>query len=255
MTTRSVTCGMLLLLLAMLLPACTPPVTTPIGTVDFTPAGKARHETLLVFLPGIWDSAAVFVDEGFIAAAEARGSEADMMGVEAHIGYYKEKKLLQRLREDVVVPARQAGYRHIWLIGISLGGFGALWYDIENPGDLDGVVALSPYLGERETVDEVAQAGGMGAWQPSPNMATDEQHRIWMRLKAYLRAEKSVGRLYLGYGRHDKFAKADGLLAAVMPPNQVLTVEGGHDWPTWRVLWHDVLQCFPPGRRTPGTPP
>lgn len=235
----------LLTALAALLSSCTPPTTIPIGTVNFMQSGAGRHQTLLVFLPGLRDSAEVYADEGFIAAARACGIEADMVGVEAHLGYYVEKKFLQRLQEDIIAPAKRQGYRQIWLVGISLGGFGALWYDVEHPDDLTGVVALAPYLGEPPVVSEVGLAGGLAAWKPSTESALDDQRKIWRGLKAYQLREKNSSRVFLGYGRQDKFAQADGLLAAVLPGDQVFTTDGGHDWQTWRVLWDRVLPRLP----------
>ena len=235
-----------LLTMAMtLLTSCTPPVTVPIGTVNFTSSGGKRQQTLLVFLPGLRDSAAVFADEGFVAAARAKGIEADMIGVEAHLGYYVEKKFLQRMKQDVIDPAKRQGYRQIWLVGISLGGFGALWYDVENPGDLTGIVALAPYLGEPEVIGEVGQGGGLAAWHPAAHGDIDDQNKIWRGLKEYETGGKNRQRLYLGYGQDDKFAEADGLLAAVLPPDQVFTGTGGHDWPTWRNLWERILPKLP----------
>lgn len=239
---------MLFAIAVMLLVSCTPPVTVPIGTVNFTqPGGGKQHQTLLVFLPGLRDPAAVFANEGFVAAARTKGFEVDMIGVEAHVGYYMEKKFLQRMKEDVIDPAKRRGYRQIWLIGISLGGFGALWYDVENPGDLAGIVALAPYLGEPEVIGEVGRAGGFAAWNPPADRVLDDQYKIWRGLKNYERQEKNRQRVYLGYGLDDKFAKADGLLATVLPSDQVFTVAGDHDWPTWRILWERILPKLPVG--------
>jgi pimeloyl-ACP methyl ester carboxylesterase len=230
------------ILLALFLLSCTPPVTVPIKTVDFTPPGGKRRPTLLVFLPGLRDRSAVFADRGFISAVRASGVDADMIGVDAHLGYYEKKQFLQRMKEDVVDPAKRQGYRDIWLVGISLGGFGALWYDIENPGDLAGVVALSPYLGEPEVVEEVARAGGLKGWRPAANLELDDQHRIWRGLKSYESPERRLNRLYLGYGLEDKFATPDGMLAALLPPEQLFTMKGGHHWPVWRALWDAILK-------------
>ena len=30
-----------------------------------------------------------------------------------------------------------------------------------------------------------------------------------------------------------------------LPPEQVFTIEGGHDWPQWRQLWRNVLDVLP----------
>lgn len=238
-------------LLALFLFSCTPPITVPVKTVNFTPSDGKRRATLLVFLPGLRDRSAVFADKGFISALRASGVEADMIGVDAHLEYYVKKQFLVRMKEDVIDPAKRQGYHNIWLVGISLGGFGALWYDIENPGDLAGVVALSPYLGEPEVVAEVARAGGLAAWHPAGNAELDDQHRIWRGLKSYESSERSLNRLYLGYGLEDKFATPDGLLAALLPPEQVFTIEGGHHWPVWRALWNAILKSRALTQTTP----
>lgn len=232
----------LFVLAALLLTSCTPPTTVPIKTVAFSQTGEKHRHTLLVFLPGIRDKAAVFAEEGFVAAVHANGIQADMIGVEAHLDYYVKKEFLPRLKADVIAPAKRLGYDNIWLVGVSLGGFGALWYDIENPGDLAGIVALAPYLGEPEVVEEVARAGGLTGWHPQMNIGIDDQHKIWRGLKSYERRERCEGRVYLGYGRQDKFAAPDGMLAAVLPPAQVFTIEGGHDWSAWRPLWDSILK-------------
>jgi len=229
-------------LLALFLLSCTPPIIVPVKTVNFTPPGGKRRPTLLVFLPGLRDNSAVFADKGFISAVRASGFEADMIGVDAHLGYYVKKQFLARMKEDVIDPAKRQGYRNIWLVGISLGGFGALWYDVENPGDLAGVVAFSPYLGEPEVVAEVARAGGLKGWRPAGNAEMDDQHRIWRGLKSYESANRSLNRLYLGYGDKDKFATPDGMLAAVLPREQVFTFKGGHHWSVWRALWDAILK-------------
>src|SRR5512136_2316812 len=94
--------SVILVVLALLLSACSPPVTVPIGTVDFRQPGAQRQRTLVVFLPGIHDRAKAFADEGFVAALRACGVKADMIGVEAHIGYYEKREFLPRLRNDVI---------------------------------------------------------------------------------------------------------------------------------------------------------
>ena len=232
----------LLALLAIFLSSCTPPTTVPIGTVDFTPSGGPRRDTLLVFLPGLRDKSRVFAERGFVSAVKRNGIKADMIGVDAHVGYYKKREFLKRVKEDVIDPARRKGYRRIWLVGISLGGFGALWFDIENPGDVTGVVALSPYLGEPEVAAEVAAAGGLAAWKPPPGSSLDDQHRIWRGVKSYEHRDKNLKRLYLGYGLRDKFALPDSLLAAVIPGDQTFTMDGGHTWKVWRALWERILK-------------
>jgi len=225
--------------------SCAPLTTVPIGTVAFSQQGTKRQQTLLVFLPGIRDRAGVFADEEFVSAVLESGFSADMIGVEAHLDYYVEKQFLPRLKQDVIDPARQQGYRNIWLVGISLGGFGAIWYDIEHPGDLTGIVALAPYLGDPEMITEVAESGGISVWQPPENIENDDQRKIWRGLKSYRDGSRTVNRFYLGYGMRDKFALSCGMLAQILPAGQVFTNTGGHDWSSWKPLWNAILRKMP----------
>ena len=46
----------------------------------------------------------------------------DVISVDAHFGYYKNRDLVPRLHDDVITPAQQNGYEKIWLLGVSMGG-------------------------------------------------------------------------------------------------------------------------------------
>jgi len=229
-------------LLLMIITACAPETVVPMRTVNFSNERMPQRQTLIVFLPGRGDSVERFREEGVIAAAKTAGVDADMIGAEAHIGYYLERTFLPRLREDIILPAKRHGYRKIWLVGISLGGFGSIWYDIEHPGEVTGVVALAPYLGEQEIVDEVKEAGGLVKWNPSPGENIDEQRKIWVRLKSYLLKERNAGRVFLAFGQEDRFAEANRMLAEILPLEQSFTTIGGHDWSTWKFLWKEILK-------------
>ena len=54
-----------------------------------------------------------------------------MTVADIHLSYYITRTAIQRLREDVILPARASGYKRISLAGISLGGLGALYHAIE----------------------------------------------------------------------------------------------------------------------------
>ena len=104
---------------------------------------------LVVMLPGAYSRPVEFVDEGFVDALRQGGMAADVVIADAHMGYVADRSIIRRVREDVVLPARQAGYRQVWLVGISLGGFAALGYAVQHGAEIDGVLALAPYLGSR----------------------------------------------------------------------------------------------------------
>jgi pimeloyl-ACP methyl ester carboxylesterase len=151
-----------------------------------------------------------------------------------HVG---DRSPLERLRSEIVLPARAAG-TSIWLNGISLGGLFALDYAATYPGEIDGICLLAPYLGNRILTNEIAQAPGLAAWQPGVLAETDEERRIWSHIKSR-RADS--GPLYLGFGQGDRFSAAHELLAATLPADAVDVIPGGHDWPTWSRLWENFL--------------
>jgi len=213
------------------------PTPVPIRTVSYP--GKGQPRTLVVLLPGRRDSPEDFGRFDFPELAARAGAHVDMVAVDAHLGYYFKRMLVDRLQEDVIAPARKR-YDRIWLVGISIGGTGSILYSAEHPENVDGILLLAPYLGEKELIDEVAAAGGLRGWKPPEALAPDDfQRRMWVWLKG-----GSQGRipLYLGYGRSDSFARANGLLGETLPPERVFTAPGGHGWKAWRALWEAFLK-------------
>ena len=182
-----------------------------------------------------------FKSEGFAEAVREAKPAVDMIGVDAHMGYYLKGIFPARLREDVIIPAKEKGYDRIWLIGVSLGGLGALWYDGRYPGDLAGVVAIAPYLGEPETSREISLAGGLAKWNPGYIAPNDFPKQIWRGLKMYTQRKKNFSNVYVGYGLQDGFAATNAVFCRVLPEKQVSTCNGGHDWDTWRLLWAEIL--------------
>jgi pimeloyl-ACP methyl ester carboxylesterase len=228
------------------------PVTVPIGTLRLQAPCTPRPDTLLVMLPGSYSRPEEFVDEGLVAAVRERGIVADIVVVDAHVGYYSDRSIVYRLRQDVIEPARTQGYRQVWLIGVSIGAFGALIYAEAQPQQVDGIVALGPYLGKRGLVEEIRAQGGLQRWR-APVGALDPADIdtiVWRWLQAYAGAAQPPQRppLFLGYGLDDRFRVSDDLLAAALPPARVFTADGGHDWGPWRALWARTLVALPLAR-------
>lgn len=204
-----------------------------------------RAPTLVVMLPGAYSRPPEFVEAGFPQTLREAGVAADICIADSHVGYYSDRSILRHLREEIVLPARAQGYEKIWLVGISLGGFGALGYAVRHGAEIDGVLAIAPYLGPRRLTQEIAAAGGPRAWRAAGLDASaaggaDELDReLW---RAFTEAEGGAGAgprppVYLGYGLSDRFADAHQRFAELMPAAQVATAAGGHDWPAWRALW------------------
>lgn len=216
------------------------PTPAPLRQVSF--AGTGQPQTLVVLLPGRHDSPRDFQRAGVPELAARAGASVDMVAVDAHLGYYLKGMILDRLHEDVIAPARQR-YRRIWLVGVSIGGAGALLYAERHPGNVNGIVLLAPFLGQEERIAEIAAAGGLRAWKPPETLAPDDhERRIWSWLARYANGAGERIPLYLGFGTGDSFARANGLLAEVLPPDRVFTVAGGHDWKAWRALWERFVR-------------
>jgi pimeloyl-ACP methyl ester carboxylesterase len=191
----------------------------------------------MVWLPGAYHAARDFVTAGFAEAVRARRTALDLIFVDMELQHVGDRSALERLRSDIVLPARAAGIS-IWLGGISLGGSFALHYAALHSDELDGLCLLAPYLGNRILTDEIARAPGVAAWQPDELAQIDEERRIWRYIKSR-RADSWP--LYLGFGRDDRFAAAHELLAATLPAGSVDAIAGAHEWPTWSALWENFL--------------
>ncbi len=224
-----------------------PPVLPRMDSLRLPGPCPSRSDTLVVLLPGAYSRPPEFVEAGFPQALRERGSNADVLIVDSHLGYFTDGSALRRLREEVVLPARAQGYRRVWLVGISLGGFGALGYAVRHGSEIDGVLALAPYLGPRRLTQEMAAAGGPRAWRAAgldtsaPDASDELDRELWRTFSGPVGGQPPLPPVHLGYGLDDRFAGAHRRFAELLPPERVRTAPGGHDWPAWRALWGDWL--------------
>ncbi len=212
----------------------------PVVKIEYR--GPVDSKILIVFLPGIGDLAEDFERQGFVHDLQRHHVSADAVAVDAHFGYYAKRIVLERITEDVLAAATDAGYREIWLVGVSLGGFGAACYAAQHHERVSGLVLLAPYLGENAIANEIAEAGGVARWNAGPAASHDFVRGLWQWLKHHVSHGEPRPPIYLGYGTGDKFARTNGVLAAALPPAQVFAIAGGHDWRTWRKLWRLFLE-------------
>jgi pimeloyl-ACP methyl ester carboxylesterase len=202
-------------------------------------ACKTQAPVLLVLLPGANMTPEEMAAEGMLTAVRKQGLAVDVVVAGAGLEYVYDGSIMDRLHSDVIAPYRERGYRRIWLAGISLGGFVALGYSMRHPGEVEGVIALAPYLGRRQLIQEITAAGGPARWGPSQVPRPDDiDQRLWRWLAAL---PADAPQVYLGYGRDDRFAAGHQLLAQLLPPSHVKSAPGGHDWPPWRQLWSEWL--------------
>jgi pimeloyl-ACP methyl ester carboxylesterase len=204
--------------------------------------------TCIICLPGAYQAAADLSSCGFDLRVRERALSIDLAFVDVDPSYLGDRRPLERLKHEIVLPARAMGYRSIWMAGISLGGFFALDYAASNPDDLDGLCLLAPYLGSRMLTREIAAASGLAAWTAGTARESDDERRIWRFIQArHPLAPRADGRpwcapaLYLGYGSEDRFSDAHRLMAEALPADAVDVVPGGHDSGTWTLLWENFL--------------
>ncbi len=229
----------LLLLLTLLSAGCSRlrPAPVPLRTIEIEP-GVPGSRSLVVLLPGRRDSPEDFERFGWGELARKAGVGARIVAADAHLGYYYRRTILDRLREDVIAPARAQGVDRIWLAGVSLGGTGSILYSNEHPEDVRGIALFAPFLGEEEVRKEIEAAGGLRGWMPpQPLDPADFQRQMW----AWLKTEPATP-IYLGWGTRDDFAPINGLLAKALPAERVFTTPGGHDWRAWTNLWEQFLE-------------
>jgi pimeloyl-ACP methyl ester carboxylesterase len=198
---------------------------------------------LVVLLPGLSGSPENFAYANFAADAATAGVAADLVAADARLSYYyRRHDIVERLRQDVIEPARARGYRQIWMVGVSLGATSALLYVDDHPGEIAGLFLIAPFLGERRVVDEVAAAGGIERYRPPAALApSDIQHRVWRALDSSLPGGDRPIPLYVGYGDSDRFLRSDRMLAAALPAGHVFSTPGHHGWITWKRIWRKFL--------------
>lgn len=217
------------------------PARTPIPTRTWKAPGETRPTTLIVFLSGRGDRMEDFDRRGFLEELRRAGIHADVTAADAHLGYYRRRTVITRVREDIIAPARAAGYRRVVIVGISLGGLGGLLGERETSGLADALVVIAPYLGERPALfSQVAAAGGPEAWSAGRGPLKGKvDELIWTFLG---RHHRDLPPTWLAYGTEDSFRQGQALFATLLPPARVRTVPGGHTWSTWLQLWRELCE-------------
>jgi pimeloyl-ACP methyl ester carboxylesterase len=255
-TSRSIGLLRIFLFLLVFVLGCYPAPKVPIDTLRYD-APTVDHRLLFVYLPGNGDPLTAFEKNGLVQALRTRNLQADVIAVNAHLGYYMNGSIFIRLKQDVIDPAKARGYRQIWFVGNSLGGYGSLSYTLQYPHDITGVILLGPFLGEKKTIREISDAGGLQRWEPGdiPRKSKEDWEKyLWKWIKDADQhqcfrdktgngevRDNCPGWIYLGYGKHDRFSYGQSFMAQYLPSGQVFEIDGGHDWQTWTKLWNLIL--------------
>lgn len=213
--------------------------TGPIPVKIIPAPQRSLRPPLVVVLPGRGDDLDDLAASGIAAAVQQAWPEADVELAGATLGYYLDGNIATHLHTDVIAPARQNGYREIWLAGASMGGMGALLYERSNPHDVTGLVLMAPFMGKPSLIQAVATAGGPAKWAPGPVPAAvgpdNYQQEMWRLVKGWGADPKEAARIWLICGHEDRFIDAARLMAPMLPAAHYLEPPGGHDWPIWDV--------------------
>jgi pimeloyl-ACP methyl ester carboxylesterase len=202
--------------------------------------GSSQSKNLLILMPGAGNRHTSFEENGFLKSAVDAHLNADILTVDTSYEQFSDLSIERRLHEEVVLPALAQGYKHIWMGGISLGGFGTLVYARRNSNMLAGLVLIAPYLGNKGTLAEIRAAGGLDNWSPKIVDDHDERH-VWEMIKKYSSHSSEALPLFLLYGTEDRFVEFHQLLATRLASDAITTVSGGHDWPVWQALWQHFI--------------
>jgi len=223
-------------LATLFLAGCVAAPTAPLASLDYRNDDGARQRNLLVMLRGFGADNSIFAEEGIIDKIRSRNLPFDVIAPDIHFGYYRAQTVEVRLKEDVIDPARRQGYEQIWLAGFSMGGLGCLLYVRNHPGEIDGVLLTSPFLGWPSIHHEIRHAGGIAAWTKTSDDPEDWERMIWSWIKN--RDPATTPPIWLGYGEND-ILSADGppLFATVLPAERVFTRPGNHTVATFKSIF------------------
>lgn len=225
---------------ATTLPACTallPKPVDPMPTqwIDAPSPGPVRR--LAIILPGRGDDLAALADAGVAAAIQRSRPDFDVVLAEATLSYYMDGRIVNRLHDQIVAPARARGYREIWLAGASMGGVGVTLYEHEHPGELSGLLLMAPFMGKKSLIEEIAAAGGVARWEPGPTPTelneSNSAREQWRVVKSWSNDRTLGDRVWLVCGDGDRLRAASELIGAVLAANHYLMPAGGHAWRVW----------------------
>ncbi|MEO7050728.1 MAG: alpha/beta hydrolase-fold protein [Rhodanobacter sp.] len=210
-------------------------VTRPIPT-QLIHAPQTAHR-VVVMLPGRGDDLAGLQRQHVAQLIQQAWPDADVILTGLTMPWYRAGLAPVRLHDEVIAPLQARGQRQVWLAGISLGGLGSLLYDQAYPRQVDGMLLLSPYLGEAAIQREIRAAGGLSAWQAGPAQAIGPdtfQRELWRYLKHWSDDPARARTVWLAYGASERFRDAIELMSPELPAGHVFMLPGHHDWTLWQ---------------------
>jgi pimeloyl-ACP methyl ester carboxylesterase len=224
-------------------------VRKPIPTSFFAAAQPAKR--LVVMLPGRGDDLSSLERKGMASIIQKAWPDADVILTGLTMPFYRQGQASKRLHDEIIAPAQQVASRKVWLMGISLGGMGAVLYEHDYPGQTEGLLLLSPYLGDQAIQDTVRNAGGLQSWDPGPFRPLNQdtfQAELWHTLKNLSNNPQRARSVWLAYGADEPFRTPIELMSPALPPGNVLMLPGRHDWSLWIPAASALLEKASTGR-------
>ncbi len=227
-------------LVSLLIAGClTAPV--PMRTEAFLTSGPKQEKDLFVFFPGRRGTVDDFERYGYVEVLHEQLPTADSISVDARMGYYRNRTIVERVKTDALDAVDYNKYRRVYLVGTSMGGMGALLTANEYPEQVSGILLIAPFIGYDEILDEITAAGGLNKWEPSTIGKRDWQREIWELIKQGVEGRSKLPPITLAYGRDDYLGQAHRLLAEALPPEQVIVMPGEHINADFIKLWSRLL--------------
>lgn len=220
-----------------------PPATRPLRTLRYgLTNGKARE--IFILLPGRLSHPEEFAKHGLVDLIQKKHPMAEIVVPDLHLGYYMDRLMPQCLHEEIILPARKKGQR-VTLVGISMGGLGALMTALIHPEALDSVLLLSPFVGDAALLSEIKTAGGIQHWQPGeivPRNKEEAMKKLWAEMqKRWLPHGGPPMPMQMITGRQDRLLASNRQFAeAFLSEGQFSEIEGGHEWQ----CWHRGMELF-----------
>ena len=212
-----------------------PPTTVPITTIEYS-SKETTNNHLLVFMVGIGDEVSAFEEAGFFN--QLQNQDFDAIAVDSHFGYYKEHNISKRIYEDILNPNRDR-YKKITILGISLGGYGAIKTASDYPEFVNELILIAPFLGSRKSAEALAELDSLDDWPVTDNVNLGYFEDSWLLLHKVLIEQETP--ITLAFGKQDKFAMQSNQLAKYLQDDDVVRIDGSHNWQTWSNIWNKLL--------------
>lgn len=192
----------------------------------------------MLLLPGRWSPPEEFVQFGIVDIIQKERPLARILAPDLHLGYYMRGVADACLHEEIIGPAKKQGLR-VTIIGVSMGGLGALSYSLRFPGEVDEMLLLSPFVGDKDLVAEIERAGGLEKWESpvgTPRSKAEALQKMWIEMKRqWLPRAGPPFPIAIAVGKSDRLLASNQFFTrSILQPYQLIEIQGGHDWACWK---------------------